>query len=93
MWAVGVVLYELMMLRHPFSAPSIQQLLIKIISGQFIAIPPKLYSAELRSILSSLLAKDPARRPSCNQLLAVYSAISCLYASYHHPLNMSINGL
>jgi len=68
MWALGVVLYELMSLKHPFDATSMEGLLQKIVKTN----PPPLsrnYSIELRTIVDSLLSKTPAKRPTVNALI------------------------
>jgi serine/threonine protein kinase len=68
MWAVGVVLYQLMALRQPFQASSMPELVRKIVSQR----PPPiggLWSADLRNLLSALLQKDPGLRPSANEAL------------------------
>jgi serine/threonine protein kinase len=69
MWAVGVVLYELMCMKHPFVAPNMPALLKKIVTGKYEA-PPRAYSSDLRRLLDRLLLKDPATRPSVNEVLA-----------------------
>lgn len=49
MWGVGVVLYEMMCLRLPFDATSMESLLRNIVKGTHAPIP-KTYSAELRAV-------------------------------------------
>ncbi len=39
-WALGCVLYETLMLRHAFEAPSINQLAEKIVQGRRDPKPP-----------------------------------------------------
>lgn len=67
-WALGCVLHELCLLRLPFEASNLPALTIKILRGTMPQLPAP-FSAELRQILSDLLANDAARRPSCVQLL------------------------
>lgn len=38
-WSIGVVLYELCALTHPFTATSLQFLALKIVKGSFTPIP------------------------------------------------------
>lgn len=67
-WALGVVLYELLALRHPFNANDMKGLMYKILRVMYDP-PPPLYSAELRDIVPHLLVKDPTRRLTVNQIL------------------------
>lgn len=68
LWSLGVVLYEMMSLRHPFDATSMEGLLNKIVKSQPPPLP-KQYSIELRTVVDSLLSKQPAKRPTVNSLL------------------------
>lgn len=68
MWALGCVLYELLTLSHAFDAKSLNLLAVKILRGQYPPIPAT-YSPALRSLVARLLSHDPARRPSCEELL------------------------
>lgn len=79
---MGVVLYEMMTLKHPFDATNMEQLLSRIVRSS-PPPPPKSYSIELRTILDSLLQKAPAKRPSVNALLKLP------YLSSHVPRYLS----
>jgi serine/threonine protein kinase len=67
-WALGVVLYEAMSLRHPFNANDMKSLMHRILKVQYDP-PPTMYSYELRSIVSRLLVKDPLQRIRLNEVL------------------------
>ena len=69
MWALGVVLYEIMSLKRPFKANSMKELMNNIVTATYDA-PPEIYSADLRNIVTSLLSLDPAKRPSLKELFA-----------------------
>jgi NIMA (never in mitosis gene a)-related kinase len=69
-WSLGCLLYELCTLKHAFSANGMNQLLRQIISGPVAPIPPE-YSQEIRGLVDRMLTKDPAERPSINQILEV----------------------
>lgn len=49
-WSLGVVLYELCALDHPFKADSIHFLALKIVKGQYQAIP-NIYSSDLKILV------------------------------------------
>lgn len=55
-------------LRHAFDANSMKGLVIKILRGNYPAIPST-YSDELKQILADMLIKDPAKRPSMRKIL------------------------
>ena len=67
-WAIGAVLYEMCALRPPFMAESIHALAIKIIEGRYEPISSR-YSSELSSLVTALLVREPANRPSIHQIL------------------------
>ena len=67
-WALGVLLYELMTFKMPFNATSLPLLSIKINRGVFHP-PPKIYSAEIKNLLNRCLTIDPTKRPSINEIL------------------------
>ena len=67
MWAVGVLLYELIALRRPFEAKTLPHLAMKIVNCEYPP-PPSGYSSELVALVSSLLSRDPAMRPTSQQV-------------------------
>eukprot|EP00667_Euglena_gracilis_P006781 EG_transcript_6852 len=67
-WALGVVLYELMSLRHPFNATDMKGLMSRILRAIFDP-PPPYYTEELRAVVPMLLQKDPAKRPKVAEIL------------------------
>ena len=67
-WSLGVLLYEMCALQPPFNASSLHQLAQKIIQGQYAAVPGH-FSKNINALLSSMLQRDPAKRPNINQLL------------------------
>lgn len=62
-WSLGCVLYETVALRPPFMATDMQGLYKKVIRGLFPDIPAA-YSADLRSLIRSMLQVNPLLRPS-----------------------------
>jgi NIMA (never in mitosis gene a)-related kinase len=67
-WSLGCILYELVTLRHAFDANSMKGLVLKILRGQYPAIP-NTYSPELKDLISEMLTREPKNRPSIKKLL------------------------
>jgi hypothetical protein len=64
LFSLGVVLYELLTRKKPFSADNLTSISYKIVHEQFV--PPETYDAtippEFTTVLDKALAKDPAER-------------------------------
>merc|ERR1719247_1647328 len=67
-WSLGVILYELATLKHPFDAESLHFLAIKILNGDFPS-PDPMYSPDLETMIRQLLQKEPMARPDLRTLL------------------------
>lgn len=67
-WAIGVVLYELLTLKHPFNGENMKGLMQRILKVQYDPIP-MMYSAEMRNLVPRLLVKDPAKRIRLSDIL------------------------
>ena len=67
-WALGVLLYELMTFKMPFNAMSFPLLRIKINSGKYKP-PPSNYSSDIKNLLKKCLTLDPEKRPSIDEIL------------------------
>jgi len=67
-WSLGCIIYEMCSLNPPFRAKSMKGLYNSVLSGSYPKLPQH-YSNELSSIIKSLLTVNPAKRPSCEQLL------------------------
>ena len=69
MWALGVLLYELLALHRPFEASTLPALALKIVKCEY-APPPHAanYSADVLSLLNALLRREPSGRPSAQQI-------------------------
>lgn len=65
---VYVKLYELVTMKHPFTANNMQMLAYKILRGNFDPVSGK-FSYELRNLISTMLKRDPRERPSVNGIL------------------------
>ncbi|RNF11389.1 putative protein kinase, putative,serine/threonine-protein kinase Nek1 [Trypanosoma rangeli] len=69
-WALGVLLYEMATGKHPFDGSSMQQLMQRIVKGTYPPLPSH-FSSEFRNVVDWCLQKDPSRRPSIKQTLAL----------------------
>ena len=67
-YALGVMLYEMWALKHPFKADSIHALAVQIVAGKYDPISED-YSADLRSLAYNLLFKDPSKRLNIDQII------------------------
>ena len=67
-WALGVLLYELMTFKMPFNAVSLPLLSIKINRGVYKP-PPSTYSSGIKDLLKRCLTVDPDKRPSIDDIL------------------------
>ena len=67
-WSLGCILYEMVTLRHAFDANSMKGLVLKILRGNYPAIPST-YSDDLKGIIADMLIKEPQKRPSMRKIL------------------------
>eukprot|EP00742_Colponemidia_sp_Colp-10_P021658 GILJ01025437.1.p1 GENE.GILJ01025437.1~~GILJ01025437.1.p1 ORF type:complete len:186 (-),score=28.98 GILJ01025437.1:153-710(-) len=67
-WSLGVLLYELMALRKPFTGTGMRELIEKVVSGRFDPLPNQ-YSEGLVGLCASMLNVDPKKRPSIKDIL------------------------
>ena len=67
-WALGVLIYEMMTFKMPFNATSLPSLSLKIIRGYY-QTPPSSYSKDLIDLVKRCLNLDPKKRPSAENIL------------------------
>lgn len=67
-WALGVVLYELVALRCPFFSHELDELENLILKGKYDQIPD-CYSIELQNLIDSMLCQDPKGRPTITKII------------------------
>ena len=67
-WSLGVLLYELAALKHPFQAHNEKALCDKVLRGQYPPLP-KNFSSDLSTVIKMLLQLDPNKRPSATEIL------------------------
>lgn len=77
-WSLGCIIYEMCSLNPPFRAKSMKGLYNSVLSGAYPKLPSH-YSEELCSIIKMLLAVNPQKRPSCEQLLQHESIVRFLH--------------
>lgn len=66
-WSLGVLLYEILALKRPFTATNMKGLMAKVVSGDYPPVPEK-YSQEFRDVIKFILVTDANQRPSVNQI-------------------------
>lgn len=70
-WALGVLLYECATGgRHPFDGNSMNQLMQRIVKGAYAPLSSQ-FSSEFRKMVDWCMQKDPYKRPSIKQTLAL----------------------
>jgi serine/threonine protein kinase len=67
MWALGVVLYEVIALKRPFGGKNMDELIDNILNARYEPLPPQ-FSTDLQQLVSQLLSLNPSQRPSLRQM-------------------------
>lgn len=67
-WSLGCLLYELTTLKRAFNGSTMPALVMNILMGRFSPVPTR-FSVHLRSLIRSMLAQNPARRPTADAIL------------------------
>uniref|UniRef100_A0A7S1QLY7 non-specific serine/threonine protein kinase n=1 Tax=Neobodo designis TaxID=312471 RepID=A0A7S1QLY7_NEODS len=62
-WSLGILLYEMMALKRPFTGANMKPLMESILKGQIPPLPSH-FSQDLRDLCISMLEPDPNKRPS-----------------------------
>ncbi|CCD12622.1 unnamed protein product [Trypanosoma congolense IL3000] len=62
-WSLGVLLYEIIGMRKPFTSTNMKGLMSKVLSGSYAPLPQS-FSPEFRRVVDSILVVDPNQRPS-----------------------------
>ena len=64
MWALGCVVYEMLVRRVPFRGRNMSELSVNILHGRLARPLPKATSQPLADLVHALLAREPALRPT-----------------------------
>ena len=67
-WSLGCVMYEMITLRPPFQAKSMEELYKKVMRGIYPKLSSK-YSEDLSDIIKLMIQVEAGARPSCEELL------------------------
>ena len=67
-WSLGCVIYEMITLRPPFQAKSMEELYKKVMRGIYPKLSSK-YSEDLSDIIKLMIQVEAGARPSCEELL------------------------
>ncbi|CCW59751.1 unnamed protein product [Phytomonas sp. EM1] len=81
-WSLGVVFYEMCTLRPPFEAHNLFSLFEKILTADVAPFQPGL-SLRLEEIVREMLNKNPAQRPTAQELIHEHWRVSASHPS--HP--------
>eukprot|EP01062_Namystynia_karyoxenos_P036425 TRINITY_DN2652_c0_g5_i1.p1 TRINITY_DN2652_c0_g5~~TRINITY_DN2652_c0_g5_i1.p1 ORF type:complete len:495 (+),score=120.32 TRINITY_DN2652_c0_g5_i1:121-1605(+) len=76
-WAMGIVLYELMSLRKPFEAPDLPEMMSRVVSGEPIPPPPH-FGDDMQYLVGWMMKKDPTERPTTRKVLSYPYVIPAL---------------
>ncbi|KAJ9467953.1 putative serine/threonine-protein kinase A [Diplonema papillatum] len=66
-WSLGVLLYEMLALKRPYTAQNMRGLMEKVLEGKFPPPPPH-YSQDMRDLVSFILQRDPEKRPTVREI-------------------------
>jgi NIMA (never in mitosis gene a)-related kinase len=79
-WSLGCVLYELCTWRRPFEGEALAAIIQSVMNATYEPINEEWYSSDMRNFIYSMLRKDPAVRPSANDLLRHHCIASLITA-------------
>eukprot|EP00931_Biecheleriopsis_adriatica_P104564 TRINITY_DN79228_c0_g1_i1.p1 TRINITY_DN79228_c0_g1~~TRINITY_DN79228_c0_g1_i1.p1 ORF type:complete len:831 (+),score=203.19 TRINITY_DN79228_c0_g1_i1:149-2641(+) len=75
-WSLGCVLYELVVLRSPFKSEqqlSLYDLFVRISKGEYPPLP-ETFDSEFRTLVTQMLALEPAKRLDVSKVLEICTA-------------------
>jgi serine/threonine protein kinase len=69
-WALGIILYELLALKRPYTANSMKELMQKVLTKEIPPIPSH-YSPAMAELIKAILIIDPKQRPSIADIFQI----------------------
>lgn len=69
-WSLGVLLYEIMALKRPFTSTNMKGLMAKVLSGDYEPLPD-IYSTDFRDVVRNILVCDAEKRPSVRDIFRI----------------------
>eukprot|EP00049_Salpingoeca_infusionum_P010712 m.185162 g.185162 ORF g.185162 m.185162 type:complete len:745 (-) comp14725_c3_seq1:487-2721(-) len=69
-WALGCVLYELVQLKPPFIAQSMDNLMRRIRKGKFDQNYPDTVASDIQTLIADMFAVDPDQRPNIHTIMS-----------------------
>nr|Q08942.1 RecName: Full=Putative serine/threonine-protein kinase A [Trypanosoma brucei brucei]AAB59252.1 protein kinase [Trypanosoma brucei] len=69
-WSLGVLLYEIMGMKKPFSASNLKGLMSKVLAGTYAPLPDS-FSSEFKRVVDGILVADPNDRPSVREIFQI----------------------
>ena len=93
-WALGVLIYEMMTFKMPFNASSLSSLSLKIIKGVYPPLP-RSYSKDLIDLVKRCLSINPKQRPGVESILRLPLIKKSIFGflddvQYNENLSMTI---
>lgn len=82
-WSLGVILYEMMALKKPFTGGSLEMLALKIARGVYPEAPNN-YGYGLRGLLKKMLVVDPTHRITIEKVLKLKEFASVIRNHSQH---------
>ncbi|GLH03286.1 Eukaryotic translation initiation factor 2-alpha kinase [Gryllus bimaculatus] len=81
-WALGCVLYEMLTLKRAFEAPTLPNLVLKIMEGAFQPIEHHIYDVEIYKLMNLMLHLKPEFRPSVSKIRVHPIILQPLYSLF-----------
>ena len=91
-WSLGCLCYEVLMLKTPFRAETMEGLYRKVMKGKYPEISKK-YSNKFDYIISNMLRLKPEERPTTEDILKIPEVLAKIEELKIVPLNNNLNNL
>ncbi|EKG06153.1 kinase, putative [Trypanosoma cruzi] len=69
-WSLGVLLYEIITLKRPFTATNMKGLMAKVLGGEYAPISEN-FSTQLRDLVRAILVVDANQRPGIREVFQI----------------------